>query len=151
MKDLYYEEHHDTTIMFASIITNDLQDVLEEKKFLAVMNDYIVAFDTVRTISTFSYIINTQFSQLINREEFKTVEKIKVAKWTYLAVCGLFPGDQSEEFERCISKSSLETVLQFVSEMFKKLDSDNKARFLDCQLRVGKFVYFLLEVEPYQR
>lgn len=47
MRDLYFEEHHDTTIMFASIITDDLQDTLEEKKFLKVMNEYIIAFDMV--------------------------------------------------------------------------------------------------------
>lgn len=50
MKDLYYEEHHDTAIMFASIITNDLQDILDEKRFLSLMNGYIIAFDTVRNI-----------------------------------------------------------------------------------------------------
>lgn len=48
MRDLYYEEHHDTAIMFASILTNDLQDLFDEKNFLWLMNEYIIAFDTVR-------------------------------------------------------------------------------------------------------
>lgn len=53
MKDLYYEEHHDTAIMFASIITNDLQDMVDETKFLSIMNEYIIAFDTVKTENKF--------------------------------------------------------------------------------------------------
>lgn len=48
MKDLYFEERHDTAIMFASIITEDLQDILDERRFLELMNEYIMAFDTVR-------------------------------------------------------------------------------------------------------
>lgn len=56
MRDLYYEEHNDTAVMFASIITDDLQDSLDEKKFLSLMNEYIIAFDTVRFYIIFQKI-----------------------------------------------------------------------------------------------
>lgn len=60
MKDLYYEEHHDTAIMFASIVTNDLQDTLNETLFLSTMNEYIIAFDTVRTQNKNSFRLYTK-------------------------------------------------------------------------------------------
>lgn len=47
-KELYYENHNGVAIMFASIIVeDDLQEILGDKKFLILMNEYITSFDTV--------------------------------------------------------------------------------------------------------
>ncbi|KAJ8973006.1 hypothetical protein NQ317_000395 [Molorchus minor] len=121
MRDLYYEDHNDVAIMFASIIVeDDLQDILGDAKFLMLMNEYITSFDT-----------------LINRKEFRTIEKIKIAKWTYMAACGLFPGGKVNEIERHVTSATLETLLCFASNMFKQLKLYNRMNLQNCQLRIG--------------
>ncbi|XP_056634716.1 adenylate cyclase type 2-like isoform X1 [Diorhabda sublineata] len=120
-KDLYFEEHSNVAVMFASIITdNELQDILDEKEFLSLMNSYITSFDI-----------------LTNRKEFQSVEKIKVAKWTYMVACGLFANNQEDEFDRHQSYSSIGTLLSFASEMFKKLDQVNRTFQQRSRLRIG--------------
>ncbi|KAJ8924602.1 hypothetical protein NQ315_000752 [Exocentrus adspersus] len=121
MKELYYESHNDVAIMFASIVVeDDLQDILGDDKFLVLMNEYITSFDT-----------------LINRREFRTIEKIKVAKWTYMAACGLFPGGKEFQIERHVTSATLETLLSFASNMFKQLKTYNQINMQNCQLRIG--------------
>uniref|UniRef100_V5G4W0 adenylate cyclase n=1 Tax=Anoplophora glabripennis TaxID=217634 RepID=V5G4W0_ANOGL len=120
MKELYYENHNDVAIMFASIIVDDdLQEILGDEHFLILMNEYITSFDT-----------------LINRKEFRTIEKIKVAKWTYMAACGLFPGGKEFEIERHVTSATLETLLSYASNMFKHLKICNQNMY-NCQLRIG--------------
>ncbi|KAJ8943941.1 hypothetical protein NQ314_009605 [Rhamnusium bicolor] len=116
MKDLYYEDHNDVAIIFASIIVEeDLQDILGDTKFLILMNEYITSFDT-----------------LINRKEFRTIEKIKVAKWTYMAACGLFPGGKGYQVERHVTSATLETLLSFASNMYKQLYKFNRYYMQNC-------------------
>lgn len=130
---LYFEEHNDTAVIFASLIT-DGEDI-EEEKFLSLMNAYIIEFDKVSRNylakpDRFKHILDLQ---LTNRKEFQSVEKIKIAKWTYLAACGLFDCDQPKT-----KYENLETSIKFVSEMFKKLKKVNQDTFQTCKLRVGK-------------
>lgn len=47
-KELYFEEHNNVAVMFASIITdNELPDILDERELLRLMNAYITEFDIV--------------------------------------------------------------------------------------------------------
>ncbi|KAG5868002.1 hypothetical protein JTB14_004485 [Gonioctena quinquepunctata] len=121
MKELYFEKHNDVAIMFASLITDgDLQDDLGDYQFLLLMNKYITSFDTVS-----------------NRQEFRTIEKIKIAKWTYMVACGLFPGGKTNGIVRHNTSSNLETLLSFASELFKKNHQVNRNQQQQSKLRIG--------------
>ncbi|CAH1170186.1 unnamed protein product [Phaedon cochleariae] len=119
--DLYYEEHNDAVVMFASIIMDDdLLDVLKDYKFLSLMNIYIHSYDTIT-----------------NRPEFRSIEKIKIAKWTYMVACGLNPGGRVNDLEKHYTTSNLSTLLGFATEMFKTTKDLNRKLFQDLKLRIG--------------
>ncbi|VEN34887.1 unnamed protein product [Callosobruchus maculatus] len=120
MHDLYYEEHEDVAVMFASLVLDEELLSLPDKKFLAVMNEYISSFDI-----------------LTNRKEFSSIEKIKLAKWTYMAACGLKGKKGKELIERHATCSSLETLLNFAAAMYKALENVNKMSCQSSQLRIG--------------
>ncbi|XP_074042743.1 adenylate cyclase type 2 isoform X2 [Leptinotarsa decemlineata] len=121
MQDLYFEKHDNVAVMFASLITDDdLQDYLDDREFILLMNKYITSFDTIS-----------------NRREFLAIEKIKIAKWTYMVACGLFPGGKRHELERHHTSSSLETLLGFATEMFRKVQQVNRNQQQQCKLRIG--------------
>ncbi|CAH1961744.1 unnamed protein product [Acanthoscelides obtectus] len=120
MHDLYYEEHYDVAVMFASLILDKELLNLPDKKFLAMMNEYISCFDT-----------------LTKGKEFTSIEKIKLAKWTYMAACGLKDKKGKELIEKHVTSSSLLTLLNFAEAMFKTLENVNKMRCQSTQLRVG--------------
>nr|CAI5842103.1 unnamed protein product [Callosobruchus analis] len=124
MHDLYYEEHEDVAVMFASLVLDEELLSLPDKKFLAVMNEYISSFDI-----------------LTNRKEFSSIEKIKLAKWTYMAACGLKGKKGKELIEKHATSSSLETLLNFAAVM-KPLydiwgDAVNMASRMDSTGLVG--------------
>ncbi|CAG9828879.1 unnamed protein product [Diabrotica balteata] len=120
-KELYFEEHDNVAVMFASIITEDeLQQILDEKEFLTLMNAYILKFDV-----------------LTNREQYHNIEKIKIAKWTYMVACGLFTDRQTQDGERHQTSSSMYTLLCFASDMFKKLNDVNRQYLQNSRLRIG--------------
>ncbi|XP_060534867.1 adenylyl cyclase X E-like isoform X2 [Cylas formicarius] len=120
MNDLYHENHSDVAVMFASIIfDDDLQEAAGERAFLIIMNNLITAIDT-----------------LINRKEFSKVEKIKIAKWTYMAACGLIPGGKPADIETHPTSATLETLLNFASNMFKKFQEINGVMY-NFRLRIG--------------
>ncbi|XP_050498501.1 adenylyl cyclase X E isoform X3 [Diabrotica virgifera virgifera] len=119
-KELYFEEHDNVAVMFASIITEDeLQQILDEKEFLTLMNAYILKFDV-----------------LTNREQYHNIEKIKIAKWTYMVACGLFDR-HTPDAERHQTSSSMHTLLCFASDMFKKLNDVNRQYMQNSRLRIG--------------
>ncbi|XP_066250810.1 adenylate cyclase type 2-like [Euwallacea similis] len=117
MNDLYFETHHNAAVMFASMIFDEVYTE-NEMSFLTVMNQYITIIDT-----------------LINRKEFSKVEKIKIAKWTYMAACGLtIPGENEQETHH--TNSTLEVLLNFASTMFKQFHEHNNL-FVQFNLRIG--------------
>ncbi|CAH1132480.1 unnamed protein product [Ceutorhynchus assimilis] len=120
MNDLYFETHNHAAVMFASIIFDEAYTE-EEMPFLRLMNEYITAIDT-----------------LVNKNS--KVEKIKIAKWTYMAACGLtLPGD-NENTAHCMethhTSSTLEVLLNFASNMFKAFKEANGCTY-DIKLRIG--------------
>nr|CAH7741262.1 unnamed protein product [Callosobruchus chinensis] len=119
MHELYYEEHENVAVMFASLVLDQELLSLPDKKFLAVMNEYISSFDI-----------------LTNRQEFSSIEKIKLAKWTYMAASGLKGKKGKELIERHATCSSLETLLNFAAAMFKALENVNKMSCQSSQLRI---------------
>lgn len=77
--ELYYEEYENVAIMFATITHFDtLLDTpcYTEKNILNILNRIICDFD----------------EKLIAQTGTITIEKIKVAGWTYMVACGLDPG-----------------------------------------------------------
>ncbi|XP_066157094.1 adenylate cyclase type 2 isoform X2 [Euwallacea fornicatus] len=117
MNDLYSEAHNNAAVMFASMIFDEVYTE-NEMSFLTVMNQYITIIDT-----------------LINRKEFSKVEKIKIAKWTYMAACGLtVPGENEQEAHH--ASSTLEVLLNFASTMFKQFHEHNNS-FVQFNLRIG--------------
>lgn len=69
------------------------------------------------------------------------MEKIKIAKWTYMAACGLtIPGENENvghSLETHHTSSTLEVLLNFASNMFKKFKEANGCTY-DIQLRIGE-------------
>ncbi|XP_050295207.1 adenylyl cyclase X E-like isoform X2 [Anthonomus grandis grandis] len=122
LNDLYYETHSHAAVMFASMIYHE--DCMEhEMSFLQLMNEYITIIDT-----------------LINRKEFSKVEKIKIAKWTYMAACGLTVPGENENVGRLVethhTSSTLEILLNFATTMFKEFREHNTS-FTQIHLRIG--------------
>lgn len=60
-----------------------------------------------------------------------------MSKWTYMAVCGLNPGNPSE-IERHASQSPIIILLDFASKIMQQTDKLNKELFgPDIKLRIG--------------
>ncbi|KAL1517439.1 hypothetical protein ABEB36_001204 [Hypothenemus hampei] len=117
--DLYYEEHKHAAVMFASMICEEVFKE-DEMAFLKLMNQYITIIDT-----------------LINRKEFGKIEKIKIAKWTYMAACGLtMPGENDTSIDTHHTSSTLEVLLNFASTMFKQFKKQNNL-IAQVHLRIG--------------
>ncbi|XP_030751470.1 adenylyl cyclase X E-like isoform X2 [Sitophilus oryzae] len=120
--ELYYESHNNAAVMFASMIFDECY-MENENSFLTMMNGYVTDIDT-----------------LINRKEFSKVEKIKIAKWTYMAACGLtIPTDKDTvayEVETHHTSTPLDTLLNFASMMFKIFRAHNNS-MTEVHLRIG--------------
>ncbi|XP_019763567.2 adenylate cyclase type 2 isoform X2 [Dendroctonus ponderosae] len=120
--DLYFETHNHSAVMFASMIFDE--DLMEhEMSFLQLMNVYITIIDT-----------------LVNRKEFSKVEKIKIAKWTYMAACGLTVPGENENIGHSVethhTSNTLEVLLNFASTMFQEFNKQNTS-FTQIHLRIG--------------
>lgn len=69
------------------------------------------------------------------------MEKIKIAKWTYMAACGLTVKGDSEMAAQALethhTSSTLEVLLNFAVNVFK-LFKEHNASFMEVGLRIGK-------------
>ncbi|PFX15541.1 Adenylate cyclase type 6 [Stylophora pistillata] len=120
--DLYSQSYKYVTVMFASIPNFDefySEDQINDggKECIRFLNEIINDFDEV-----------------LSEARFRTIEKIKTIKSTYMAAAGLKPeceSQYSENWEQVVS------VVDFALALKDKLDSINAECFNQFVLRVG--------------
>ncbi|KAJ8279883.1 hypothetical protein COCON_G00069490 [Conger conger] len=121
--DLYYQSYAQVGVLFASIPNfNDFYIELDGNNMgvecLRLLNEIIADFD-----------------ELMDKECYKDIEKIKTIGSTYMAAVGLVPTTGAQA-KKSIS-SHLCTVADFAIEMFDVLDAINYQSYNDFVLRVG--------------
>ncbi|XP_035267967.1 adenylate cyclase type 1 isoform X1 [Anguilla anguilla] len=121
--DLYYQSYAQVGVLFASIPNfNDFYIELDGNNMgvecLRLLNEIIADFD-----------------ELLDKECYKDIEKIKTIGSTYMAAVGLVPTTGTQA-KKSVS-SHLCTVADFAIEMFDVLDAINYQSYNDFVLRVG--------------
>ncbi|XP_060731149.1 adenylate cyclase type 1b [Tachysurus vachellii] len=121
--DLYYQSYSQVGVLFASIPNfNDFYIELDGNNMgvecLRLLNEIIADFD-----------------ELMDKECYKDIEKIKTIGSTYMAAVGLVPTTGSK-VKKSIS-THLSTIADFAIEMFDVLDEINYQSYNDFILRVG--------------
>uniref|UniRef100_A0A8C4GUJ1 Adenylate cyclase type 1 n=1 Tax=Dicentrarchus labrax TaxID=13489 RepID=A0A8C4GUJ1_DICLA len=118
--DLYYQSYAQVGVLFASI---------------ANFNDFYIELDGnnmgVECLRLLNEII-ADFDELMDKECYKDIEKIKTIGSTYMAAVGLVPTTAKKSIT-----SHLCTVSDFAIEMFDVLDAINYQSYNDFVLRVG--------------
>ncbi|XP_024134744.1 adenylate cyclase type 1 [Oryzias melastigma] len=121
--DLYYQSYSQVGVLFASI---------------ANFNDFYIELDGnnmgVECLRLLNEII-ADFDELMDKECYRDIEKIKTIGSTYMAAVGLVPTTASKA-KKSIT-SHLCTVSDFAIEMFDVLDAINYQSYNDFVLRVG--------------
>ncbi|XP_017292594.1 adenylate cyclase type 1 isoform X2 [Kryptolebias marmoratus] len=121
--DLYYQSYAQVGVLFASI---------------ANFNDFYIELDGnnmgVECLRLLNEII-ADFDELMDKEYYRDIEKIKTIGSTYMAAVGLVPTTASKT-KKSIT-SHLCTVSDFAIEMFDVLDAINYQSYNDFVLRVG--------------
>uniref|UniRef100_A0A3P8ZBW5 Adenylate cyclase type 1 n=1 Tax=Esox lucius TaxID=8010 RepID=A0A3P8ZBW5_ESOLU len=121
--DLYYQSYSQVGVLFASI---------------ANFNDFYIELDGnnmgVECLRLLNEII-ADFDELMDKECYKDIEKIKTIGSTYMAAVGLVPTTVSKTKKS--TASHLCTVADFAIEMFDVLDAINYQSYNDFVLRVG--------------
>ncbi|XP_049577921.1 adenylate cyclase type 1 isoform X1 [Syngnathus scovelli] len=119
--DLYYQSYAQVGVLFASI---------------ANFNDFYIELDGnnmgVECLRLLNEII-ADFDELMDKECYRNIEKIKTIGSTYMAAVGLVPTTGSKNS----ITSHLCTVADFAIEMFDVLDAINYQSYNDFVLRVG--------------
>ncbi|KAM9848335.1 adenylate cyclase type 1 isoform 2-T2 [Aulostomus maculatus] len=122
-QDLYYQSYAQVGVLFASI---------------ANFNDFYIELDGnnmgVECLRLLNEII-ADFDELMDKECYRDIEKIKTIGSTYMAAVGLVPTTGSKA-KKSIT-SHLCTVSDFAIEMFDVLDAINYQSYNDFVLRVG--------------
>ncbi|XP_061441717.1 adenylate cyclase type 1 isoform X4 [Rhineura floridana] len=121
--DLYYQSYSQVGVMFASIPNfNDFYIELDGNNMgvecLRLLNEIIADFD-----------------ELMDKEYYKDIEKIKTIGSTYMAAVGLAPTTGTKAKKSIYSH--LSTLADFAIEMFDVLDEINYQSYNDFVLRVG--------------
>ncbi|XP_057588880.1 adenylate cyclase type 1 [Hippopotamus amphibius kiboko] len=121
--DLYYQSYSQVGVMFASIPNfNDFYIELDGNNMgvecLRLLNEIIADFD-----------------ELMEKDFYKDLEKIKTIGSTYMAAVGLAP-TAGTKAKKCIS-THLSTLADFAIEMFDVLDEINYQSYNEFVLRVG--------------
>lgn len=121
--DLYYQSYSQVGVMFASIPNfNDFYIELDGNNMgvecLRLLNEIIADFD-----------------ELMDKDFYKDLEKIKTIGSTYMAAVGLAP-TAGTRAKKSIS-SHLCTLADFAIDMFDVLDEINYQSYNDFVLRVG--------------
>ncbi|XP_053323758.1 adenylate cyclase type 1 [Spea bombifrons] len=121
--DLYYQSYSQVGVMFASIPNfNDFYIELDGNNMgvecLRLLNEIIADFD-----------------ELMEKEYYRDIEKIKTIGSTYMGAIGLVPttGTKVKKTIYC----HLSTLADFAIEMFDVLDEINYQSYNDFVLRVG--------------
>ncbi|CAM4598461.1 unnamed protein product [Leuciscus chuanchicus] len=121
--DLYYQSYAQVGVLFASIPNfNDFYIELDGNNMgvecLRLLNEIIADFD-----------------ELMDKECYKDIEKIKTIGSTYMAAVGLVPtiGTKAKKS----SAAHLSTIADYAIEMFDVLDEINYQSYNDFVLRVG--------------
>ncbi|CAL8394505.1 unnamed protein product [Boreogadus saida] len=121
--DLYYQSYAQVGVLFASI---------------ANFNDFYIELDGnnmgVECLRLLNEII-ADFDELMDKECYRDIEKIKTIGSTYMAAVGLVPTTGAKA-KKSIA-SHLCTVSDFAIEMFDVLDAINYQSYNDFVLRVG--------------
>ncbi|XP_015227417.1 PREDICTED: adenylate cyclase type 1-like isoform X2 [Cyprinodon variegatus] len=121
--DLYYQSYAQVGVLFASI---------------ANFNDFYIELDGnnmgVECLRLLNEII-ADFDELMDKECYRDIEKIKTIGSTYMAAVGLVPTTASKT-KKSIT-SHLRMVSDFAIEMFDVLDAINYQSYNDFVLRVG--------------
>ncbi|XP_041973413.1 adenylate cyclase type 9 [Aricia agestis] len=117
----YSENHRDVGIIFASIVNfNEMYDesYLKGKEYLRVLNELIADFD-----------------ELLERPQFRHVEKIKTIGSTFMAASGLNPDLRQASRD---THDHLFQLMDFALEMQKVVDDFNRDLLeFDFILRIG--------------
>ncbi|KAM9458366.1 adenylate cyclase type 1-like isoform 2-T2 [Salvelinus alpinus] len=121
--DLYYQSYAQVGVLFASIPNfNDFYIELDGNNMgvecLRLLNEIIADFD-----------------ELMDKECYKDIEKIKTIGSTYMAAVGLVPTIGTKD-KRSVY-DHLSTVADYAIEMFDVLDEINYQSYNDFVLRVG--------------
>ncbi|XP_043920848.1 adenylate cyclase type 1-like isoform X1 [Protopterus annectens] len=121
--DLYYQSYSQVGVMFASIPNfNDFYIELDGNNMgvecLRLLNEIIADFD-----------------ELMDKECYKDIEKIKTFGSTYMAAVGLAPATGTKAKKSICSH--LSTLADFSIKMFDVLDEINCLSYNDFVLRVG--------------
>eukprot|EP00064_Thunnus_orientalis_P008342 superscaffoldBa00000987_g8365 len=123
LDDLYYQSYAQVGVLFASI---------------ANFNDFYIELDGnnmgVECLRLLNEII-ADFDELMDKDCYRDIEKIKTIGSTYMAAVGLVPTTGSKA-KKSIT-SHLCTVSDFAIEMFDVLDAINYQSYNDFVLRVG--------------
>ncbi|XP_056122223.1 adenylate cyclase type 1b [Rhinichthys klamathensis goyatoka] len=121
--DLYYQSYAQVGVLFASIPNfNDFYIELDGNNMgvecLRLLNEIIADFD-----------------ELMDKECYKDIEKIKTIGSTYMAAVGLVPtiGTKAKKS----TAAHLSTIADYAIEMFDVLDEINYQSYNDFVLRVG--------------
>ncbi|XP_061831574.1 adenylate cyclase type 1-like isoform X4 [Nerophis lumbriciformis] len=121
--DLYYQSYAQVGVLFASI---------------ANFNDFYIELDGnnmgVECLRLLNEII-ADFDELMDKECYRDIEKIKTIGSTYMAAVGLVPTTGSKAKKSITSHVC--TVSDFAIEMFDVLDVINYQSYNDFVLRVG--------------
>ncbi|KAG9348086.1 hypothetical protein JZ751_004111 [Albula glossodonta] len=131
--DLYYQSYAQVGVLFASIPNfNDFYIELDGNNMgvecLRLLNEIIADFDEVQLNKRLIF-------QLMDKECYKDIEKIKTIGSTYMAAVGLVPTTATQA-KKSIS-THLCTVADYAIEMFDVLDAINYQSYNDFVLRVG--------------
>uniref|UniRef100_A0A8C0N2Y5 adenylate cyclase n=1 Tax=Canis lupus familiaris TaxID=9615 RepID=A0A8C0N2Y5_CANLF len=121
--DLYYQSYSQVGVMFASIPNFD--------DFYIELDGNNMGVECLRLLNE----IIADFDELMDKDFYKDLEKIKTIGSTYMAAVGLAPTTGTKA-KKCIS-SHLSTLADFAIEMFDVLDEINYQSYNDFVLRVG--------------
>ncbi|KAK2507820.1 hypothetical protein MC885_018466, partial [Smutsia gigantea] len=121
--DLYYQSYSQVGVMFASIPNFD--------DFYIELDGNNMGVECLRLLNE----IIADFDELMEKDFYKDLEKIKTIGSTYMAAVGLVPTTGTKA-KKCIS-SHLSTLADFAIEMFDVLDEINYQSYNDFVLRVG--------------
>lgn len=131
---LYHESRDNACIMFATLTEFD--------KFYIECDGNNEGVECLRLLNE----IISDFDQILDREEFKKIEKIKTISTTYMVASGL-AGRVSRHnlctfklcnyFQECGDNSHVEAIALFARELLVKLESTNIHSFNNFNLRIG--------------
>uniref|UniRef100_A0A1I7T810 adenylate cyclase n=2 Tax=Caenorhabditis tropicalis TaxID=1561998 RepID=A0A1I7T810_9PELO len=115
---LYHESRDNACIMFATLTAFD--------KFYIECDGNNEGVECLRLLNE----IISDFDQILDRDEFRKIEKIKTISTTYMVASGLAG-------EECADNSHVEAIALFARELLLKLESINMHSFNDFNLRIG--------------